>query len=457
MEKKLNIRLPKGDSYGVKLLVIGLILIIFIPPIAMVRGLINERSARKYSAEEEVISSWGGRSKIAGPVLVLPYQEEIITKNDDGKTERSWIKRNFLVFPEVLDIQVDAPVEERSRGIYHIPVFTADIALKGMFVLENALKDLPANTKVDWDGARLGVNLGSLKGLSSVSPLSWKEREYGFEPGDLPLSVYPSHIVTPVDIKRADSPRGYNFSLDLVQKGGDSFEFIPLAKETSISIRSDWSAPSFYGDYLPVKREFGEEGFSAVWKISYLSRDIPSHLVEGVPNTEDLRRTAFGVRLFEPVSTYAKNERSVKYAYLFLLVPFIIFFLFEVIRKMKIHPVQYLLAGAADVVFYLLLLSTSEHLHFFAAYCIAAFSVTLLLTLYSVQVLGGWKPGLLMGSFLAAGYVYLYVVLQSEDYALLLGSVGLFMVLAAVMFVTRKVTWYKHPNQQETDSKELTR
>lgn len=449
MEKKLNIRLPKGDSYGVKLIIIGLILVVFIPPIAMVRGLINERSARNYSAEEEVISSWGGRSKIAGPVLVLPYREEIITKKDDGETERTWVRRDLLVFPETLDIQVDAPVEERSRGIYRVPVFTAHISLHGNFSLEKALEDLPEGAEVDWDGARLGMNLGSLKGLSTVSPLAWDDKEYSFEPGDVPLSVYSSHIVTPVDIEaRGSSSREYDFNLDLVQKGGDSFEFIPLAKETAIFIRSDWSAPSFYGEYLPVEREFGEDGFSAQWKISYLSRDIPSHIVGGVPNKDDLWRTAFGVRLFEPVSTYAKNERSVKYAYLFLLVPFIIFFLFEVIRKMKVHPVQYLLAGAADVVFYLLLLSTSEHLHFFAAYCIAALSVTLLLTLYSAQVLGGWKPGLLMGSFLAAGYVYLYVVLQSEDYALLLGSVGLFLVLAAVMFVTRKVTWYKEQTRE---------
>jgi inner membrane protein len=206
---------------------------------------------------------------------------------------------------------------------------------------------------------------------------------------------------------------------------------------------SDWPAPSFFGTYLPTERNLREDGFDSRWEISYISRNLPDSVRgDGLVNI-DFSEWDFGVRIVEPVWIYLKNERSVKYSWFFLVIPFMTFFLFEILLKKRIHPVQYFLAGSADIVFYLLLLSLSEHLmNFNTAYWIAASAVTVLISVYSCGILKSWKKGVLMLPVLSVSYLFLFTVLQSEDYALLLGSVGLFIIVGFLMFLTRKVKWY---------------
>ena len=446
--------LTKTNGYGIKLLVVGIVLLMFVPPIAMVHNLVGERSRRNSEAAEEVISSWGGRLQISSPMLVLPYYYHVYTEDADGESVKTRIDRDLIIFPTELDLEMTAPVETRFRGIYRVPVYTADIKGTGTFRLADAVKSLPDGAVTEPDKACVGIELSSLKGLRSISPLSWNGTRLDFEPGVLPLEIYSGHIKAPVKIRSMNETAAFAFEYSF--NGGGLIEHIPLAQNTILNMSSSWASPSFYGEFLPAARSITDNGFQARWDISYLSRNLPGYFTAGEVDPYRFFDTAFGVRFIEPVSAYTLNERSVKYAWLFLLVPFITLFLFEVLQNTRIHPVQYLLAGAADVVFYLLLLSLSEHISFNGAYLTAAAAVTLLLALYTGQILNRKKNSYSMGLILGAAYLYLFVVLQSEDYALLYGSVGLFITLSAVMFTTRHVKWYGGGEKQRGIKTELS-
>jgi inner membrane protein involved in colicin E2 resistance len=264
--------------------------------------------------------------------------------------------------------------------------------------------------------------------------------------------LFPETLSVEMDAATETRSRGI-YSVPVVaaeaMNGGAAMSVMPVGRQTDVAIRSDWPSPSFYGSSLPAERDYSEEGFSARWSVNYLSRSLPTVVVLRAGQSGGAYTDPLGVFLFRPDDPYKRNERGFKYAWLFLIVPFLTFFLFEVIRKRRIHVVQYLLAGSTDVVFYLLLLSLSEQMTFMAAYLVTAVAITVLLSAYGTTVLRGFREGLLLGTILGIGYGYLAVVLQSEDYALLLGSVGLFVVLATVMYLTRNITWYGTEEKRE--------
>ena len=218
--------------------------------------------------------------------------------------------------------------------------------------------------------------------------------------------------------------------------------FLPLGEETTVNVDSPWVSPSFTGAFLPEKRVLDSEGFEASWYILSLARGYPQQWIRGEIDPYTLLTSGFGVDLMIPVDSYLKTQRSVKYGILYIFLPFVTFFLFEVFLREKIHPLQYLLVGFAVCLFYLLLLSLSEHLGFGPAYLLASLAVAALISFYSCTVLTTWRKGIIMAPVLVSAFGFLYVLLQSEDYALLIGSLGLFAILAAVMVITRKVDWY---------------
>ncbi|MEZ5071262.1 MAG: cell envelope integrity protein CreD [Bacteroidales bacterium] len=202
------------------------------------------------------------------------------------------------------------------------------------------------------------------------------------------------------------------------------------------------------GAFLPVpsETETGEEGFTAHWKVNYLNRSYPQHWFD---KSQDLEESAFGVHFLIPVDHYQKTERSIKYALMFIALSFLIFFLTELLAGTRMHPIQYLLVGMALVVFYTLLISLSEHIGFGLAYLASALSTVLLVGLYIGSTSGRKKQGLMTAGLLAVLYAFLYTTLQMQDFALLLGSLGIFLVLAIIMYVSRKVNWYKDPTTPE--------
>ncbi len=431
--------LPNGN-YGVKLIVIFILLVCFAVPIRLVSQIVRERERRSSAVREEVIGSWGGRTAITGPYLTIPlsWMEPVIL--EDGKEVQRLRTETALFFPETLTFNTDAATEIRKRGIFSVPVFTAGTHMEGYFDLSSLEKQLEGYD-FEIGEIRIGMHIGELRGIRGFDTALLGDREVVFEPSGGGGAIDGYRISAPASLNGLSGREEYRFSLRL--GGGGSISMVPVARQTEARLRSDWTAPSFFGSSLPAEHHITEKGFSASWSISHLSRSIPTFALESDLYDSRLEAAGFGVRFYQSDDPYPKNERSVKYAWLFLIVPFLTFFLFEVVRKRAIHPVQYLLAGSADIVFYLLLLSISEHRPFMTAYGAAAGGVTLLLGAYGSTVLGGKREGALLAAIIALAYGYLLVVLKSEDYALLLGSVGLFMTLALVMYLTRKISWYQ--------------
>jgi len=237
-----------------------------------------------------------------------------------------------------------------------------------------------------------------------------------------------------------------DFKVDLKIKGGKSLSFLPLGQETTVNLRAEWPSPSFKGAFLPKTYAIDEGKFDAEWYVLSLSRDYPQQWLQkqnaNSSITRNLIDSQFGVDLMTPADTYLKSTRSMKYSFLFLLIPFIAFFLFKIFAKMKVHPFQYFLVGLSNCVFYLLLLSFSEHIGFDLAYLISSVSTTGVLSFYSLSVLHTYKRGLIITGILTMLYIFLYFIINSEDYALLIGSIGVFVILAGIMIITRKINWY---------------
>jgi inner membrane protein len=282
------------------------------------------------------------------------------------------------------------------------------------------------------------------RGLKERVDLSWGGSTSGFRSGRPVIGVYGGSIEAPVrGLAGLEAGDRVPFSFDLALTGGGSLSFLPLGDETTVSISSAWPGPSFTGAFLPAERTVSADGFAASWKVPSMARPFPQAWRAGEVEPDVLYASSFGASLMAPVDVYQKVTRSVKYGALFLLLPFLVFFLFEVLGGLRVHPLQYLLVGFAECLFYLLLLSLAEHLPFVAAYLAAAGAATLMVTLYASAVLRSWRRGVLLAPALAAAYGFLYATLLSEDYALLIGSVGLFAILGLVMVLTRRVDWYR--------------
>jgi inner membrane protein len=288
--------------------------------------------------------------------------------------------------------------------------------------------------------------LSNQKGIRKIEKAALDGKELSFLPGKTNLLLTSNHLNRGIHtalqgFTNAES----NFDISIAMQGGQSLRFFPAGQDTHVEVSADWSSPSFQGSFLPGSSNIADSGFSAVWDISYLSRDIPLFwkTANNSNNTPYIYENyLFGVDFFRAIDTYALNTRAVKYAILFLIVPFLTLFLLEVFAKKRIHPVPYLLSGIANIIFYLLLLSLSEQMHFYIAYIIAAIAVVSLLTIYSRALMPSWGKSWYMGLVVSTSYILLYAVLNAESYALLIGSIVAFVAVALLMYLTRKLDWY---------------
>jgi inner membrane protein len=231
--------------------------------------------------------------------------------------------------------------------------------------------------------------------------------------------------------------------------GSESINFIPVGKQTNVDLDSDWANPSFEGSFLPNTRDINETGFNASWKVLHLNRSYPQQWIGTKYNIDE---SSFGVKLLLPVDHYQKSLRSVKYAIMFISLTFLIFFFTEILNKKRIHPIQYLLVGLGLSVFYTLLVSLSEQINFNLAYLLASLSIITLITAYSYSMLKNIKLTVIVAFVLSVLYTFLFTVIQLQDYSLLLGSIGLFLALAIVMYLSRKVDWYSNlPNNENPE------
>ncbi len=428
-----------GFKNGLKAAIIIVLLLLLLIPLGLIKSLVYERQGRARETQNEIIAGAGGSLEMVGPLLVLPFVEDVVEYRDG---ERVVVKRrgSLCVLPEDVLVSGDLDVEYRYRGIYRVPVYAAHLRAKGFFTIPG--RDAYPDGALPLAGEnRLVVGIADMRGIREVSELRWGESGIEFHPNAGDDSGVGAGIGASVGALSAAGER-VDFDWNMEIGGGGSVSVAPLARNAELFLEGDWPSPSFGGSVLPDEREWDESGFQARWRIPEVSRPIRSRWVTSGGNDTGLEAYALSVELLEPVSAYARAERSVKYGALFLLIPFVVFFLFETLGRIRIHPVQYLLAGAADVVFYLLLLAVSEQMAFDAAYLLAAAGVTVLISLYSGSVTRRWVSALVMTGVLAAAYVWLWITLKSEDYALLIGSIGLFVMLGLVMFLTRKTDWY---------------
>ncbi len=431
------------DSVVIKMAIIGGLIVMLLIPLGMVGSLVSERQSRQKEVVKEVADSWGRPQVLAGPVLTVPYLVHV--RNDKGvevEPQTAWVR--FL--PETLRIEGAVDTERRNRGIFEVAVYRTGLHWTGTFQRPSfeAWRVKPAD--VLWRDAYLSIGVPDMRGITSGVSLAWGKQTLQLAPGGSEPGLWQAGLRTPgPDLADGKPGEVYAFAFDLAVNGSEQLSFLPLGKETTVALKSTWPSPSFNGEFLPNRRTVRATGFDAAWNVAWFGRSYPqqwqvSEAKELAP-VEALNASAFGVQLFQPVDAYQKTERSTKYGVLFLVLTFLTFFLYEQFNPFSLHPVQYLLVGFALCLFYLLLLSLSEHAPFGLAYLAASAATVLLIGGYSVAILRGALRALLMTVVLGTLYGYLYVLLQLEDYALLLGALGLFLILALVMYLTRRIDW----------------
>lgn len=424
------------SSVVLKMLTICILVLILLIPSSMVENLIRERQYLKDLAIDEVSSSWGLEQRISGPVVSVPYLE--FGKEPDGTVKRYKKWAHFL--PESINIDGEIIPQKKYRGIYVIMLYNAKLGINGNFKFPDPelLGIDPMN--VLYNESVLSIGISDLKGLKESVRFKVNEREYTFNPGVPVKDIFDTGLSFPI---RLDSlTEDYNFSYMLDLNGSTSINFEPFGKDNHVTLHSKWGSPSFQGAFLPDPSgtNISENEFKSEWKVLHLNRNYAQAGIGSYIGSHS--RSDFGVRLMLPVNEYSKIERSIKYCTMFIVITFVAFFFVEIINKKKIHPIQYLLVGMALCVFYVLLLSISEHVAFNWAYLIGSVLTVLLLTYYVFFIFKNTKLTVLFSVVLSGLYFFYFTLLQSENYSLLLGSVGVFSIMSVVLFLTRKVDWY---------------
>ncbi len=444
--KKNKFSLWLRNSITARMLIVGFLLLVLLIPLEFVKSLIQERAYRQAEVVREINSKWGNEVILSGPILKIPYHtyKEVtvaISGTNRYETKTQEILNYAYLFPDELDIYSNVKTKEEplKRSIYESVVFTADVTVEGKFPTIDFSENDIAEEDILWDKITVLIKSSNLKGIRNMLEIDF---------GGKPLSLTPEYSEEYLNVISSkpitDFPKlaseGIPFQLDIKVNGSESLKFVPIGKETTAKMESNWHSPSFDGRYLPEdgSREITAKGFEASWKVLQINRQFQQRFFNTLPN---LSGFAFGTKLIIPVDEYQKSERATKYGFMVIGLTLLVFLLIQLVSKIYIHPFQYIMIGLALVMFYTLLISISEHSSFLKAYGIAALSVLGLITIYSRAILKGFRFPLLVGLSLASLYGFIYVIIQLEKYALLVGSVGLFVILALVMFASRKIDW----------------
>ena len=422
-----------------KVIIIVVITMLLLIPTAMIESLISERQHTQEEAIGEVSSKWGESQTITGPIVSVPFFQYSKEYSKTDSTEKIvQIKEYFHFLPTSLKINGTILPELRNRGIYDIVVYNSKLNIAGNFSnIRFNDQDIPVQD-IQFDKAELTIGITDLRGIEKQVFLKWNNQNVSFNPGVFSTDIVESGINAPVAItKTNDASYSFNFDLDL--KGSQLLYFIPAGEITDINISSPWKNPKFNGAFLPDTRNISESGFTANWNILHLNRNFPQMWIGDKYRTT---QSAFGIDLLLPVDNYQKSMRSVKYAILFIVFTFLVFFFVEVLNKTFIHPIQYLLVGIALIIFFALLLSISEHINFNKAFVLSAIATLALITGYTKAILKSTQLTALISSILLILYLFIFVIIQLQDYALLIGSIGLFVILAISMYFSRKIDWY---------------
>lgn len=409
-----------------------------------------ERQGRQMEAQRSIEASQAERQTLVGPLIHSTCTQEWTEAIGDGASvKHTPMRQQFTLSapPSRLSIDAQAALEPRYRGIFKINTYAAKTKVTAEWNSLQALKVPPAraNGSISCAPPILTMAVTDARGIRRVM-LQIKDQAMPILPGT-EHKGHPRgfHSPLPEALRLSDKPLTARIELDLI--GTSELSFAPIADSTDVKLKSDWPHPSFGGRFLPVQRDIEANGFQAEWQISALGTTAPDALAKGsaVCAASDLRDNCietFSVSFMDPVNTYSLSDRAVKYGFLFVGLTFMALALVEALRHLRVHPIQYLLVGCALSIFFLLLLSLSEHLPFGVSYAVAASACVILLTAYARYLLQGWGAGLLLGAGIASLYGCLYVLLQMEQTAMMIGSMMLFGVLATAMILTRQLDWY---------------
>lgn len=410
-------------------IVAGLSLFLLIPTL-FIESVIKERQQRRDSSINEISQSWGGSQTITGPIVTIPYK--VLSKDDKGNPVTYLRYAHFL--PTRLNIRSTLKPEIRYRGIYQVALYNGRFHIDGNFATFDFSRLGVQPQHVVWTDAFVTLGITDLKGVRDTISLNWNGISSSSTPGVQSSDVVPSGVTfTP----QVNSSATFSISIDL--NGSTEIAFVPLGELTTVSMESNWGDPSFTGGFLPTTREITAEGFQAHWKVLNLNRNFPQAWAD---DRYKVLESSFGAKLYLPVDHYQKTTRTVKYALLFIILTFASLFLSEMMTKTILHPIQYTLIGFALVLFYLLLLSLTEHVGFNLAYGVSAVLVVSLVSIYAYWITQKHRIAYTTLLVLLALYLFLFVTLQVQDYALLIGTFGLLVTLAIIMYVTRRIDWF---------------
>jgi len=452
------------ESIMVKLFSIGFLILILLIPSSWIQDMIVERQSRAEQVISEVADKWSGSQTISGPVLVIPYRKhEIIDKGKEGKEIREFVEKAYFL-PEDLNISGTIKPEILHRGIFDAVVYESPLEIKSEFSQPDFKKLSIADEMVNWKDAYMIFGITDLRGISENPTIVVGNKTFAAEPSnDIGISIKRSrseatseYVYDGPEQRIIPSSNGIFVKLNwetppvfaenepvrikLNLKGSRRLDFVPAGKTTSVKLSGPWADPSFDGEFLPATREISESGFSATWKVLHFNRPFSQQWTE---DNQQLNGADFGIKLLIPVDQYQKSIRTSKYGVLVILLTFVALFLVEITQKVRIHPFQYILIGAALTIYYTLLLSFSEHVGYNPAYIIASLATVTLIGLYSITFLRNTKLTILFSLLLVIFYAFIFVIILQQDFSLLLGSIGLFLIVGLLMYFSRKVNWYQ--------------
>jgi inner membrane protein len=436
---------PTPSRKFLRALLVGFLLSI---PIFSVWLLVYDRQSQSTEARASIAAGWGGPQVIAGPELSIPFKQTINTTeqvNGQPVARTATIDRRLILAPNGVDAATSIAPERRSRSIYDVVIYRAQTKGRAMFQLPSDLTKLgvqPGSIQLDRAELRFGVS--DARGLSANPDVRAGGAKLALGPGG-GTSLVGTGFYAPIDLTKIDPARlAVDFSF--VLRGNGSLAFAPRAGDTAWHVKSTWSTPSFGGEFLPDQRKVGSSGFDATYRIGNLALGRSLLFVEGTEEagangSSGQGAQAAAIALVEPVNLYSQVNRATKYGFLFVGFTFLAYLLFDIIGGVRVATIEYLLAGAGLVLFFVLLLAVAEVIGFTPAYFVASAAITGLNTAYSAAVLKSWRRAAVIGAILAALYAVLYVLLSLDAYSLLIGSILLFAALAGTMYVTRRLDW----------------
>ncbi len=419
----------QANRLTIRGMMVGFIILVLMIPMAQISELVRERQDRQRQVSAEVSNRWASNQTINGPILIIPYLEL-------SPDQKNMFKKLAYFLPAELDFDVKVTPQIRHRSIYKIIVYQSEVMIKGRFDSLNLDRLNLAESSILWNEASLCLGLSDFRGIEEQVQLKWDGQTHSFESGAATNDIVENGLKINLPYRELKS-KPHTFSIQMHIKGSQNLSFVPSGKTTQVHMQSTWPDPSFTGSFLPGDQaKITAAGFEANWKVLDLNRNFPQQFKD---TKYDVLSSSFGVDFLQGSDHYSKTTRSVKYALLFIGLTLALYYFIEIFQKKRVHAFQYVLVGLSLCIFYTLLLSVSEYIPFDGSYLIVSMAIIIMVYLYTGSVFGSRRIAGIFSGILALLYGFIYVLIQLQDWALLLGSIGLFVILALVMYYSRKL------------------